>query len=82
MGLADCRPEGAIYVWQEAPRGMRGEDFALRLLDPAVAVVTTPGAWISERAAGVNPGARYARFALVPPLAGVREAVRRMRRAL
>lgn len=83
MGLADCRPDGTIYVWQEAPRGMTGEEFASRLLDPRIAVVTTPGAWIAEWGPDAsNPGGRYVRFALVPPLAAVREAVQRMRRVL
>ncbi len=82
LGLPDCSPAGTIYVWQEAPRGMTGEQFALRLLAPDVGVVTTPGAWISEPAAnGSNPGARYVRFALVPSLAQVQEAVRRIVRA-
>ncbi len=78
-GLPDCSPDGTIYVWQEAPRGMTGEEFALRLLDPEIGLVTTPGAWISEKAAdGANPGARYVRFALVPSVPQVREAVRRL----
>lgn len=82
LGLPDCSPAGTIYVWQEAPRGMTGEQFALRLLAPDIAVVTTPGAWISEPAAnGANPGARYVRFALVPSLPQVQEAVRRIVRA-
>ena len=80
IGLPDCAPAGTIYVWQEAPRGMSGEDFAMRLLAPGIGIVTTPGAWISEKAAdGSNPGARYVRFALVPPLNEVKEAVRRLR---
>lgn len=82
LGLPDCRPAGTIYVWQEAPQGLTGEQFALRLLDPQVGIVTTPGAWISERAPdGSNPGERHVRFALVPSVADVREAVRRMAKA-
>ena len=62
--------------------GMTGEQLALKLLAPAVGIVTTPGAWISEKGAdGTNPGARYVRFALVPSLPQVREAARRLRRA-
>ena len=83
LGCRDCSPPGTIYVWQEAPKGMSGEEFALRLLDPRIGIVTTPGAWISERGPdGTNPGERYVRFALVPSVKDVKEAVRRMERAL
>jgi LL-diaminopimelate aminotransferase len=82
LGLPDCSPAGTIHVWQEAPRGMTGEQFALRLLAPDIGVMTTPGAWISEPAPnGSNPGARFVRFALVPSLPQVKEAVRRIVRA-
>ena len=38
-----------------------------RLLDPAIAVVCTPGEWLSDPVAdGTNPGAGHVRFALVP----------------
>jgi LL-diaminopimelate aminotransferase len=66
-GLEDCTPASTLYVWQRAPSGMSGIDLAARLLDERVAVVTTPGEWISDPVAdGTNPGAGYVRFALVP----------------
>ena len=68
-GLPDCRPESTLYVWQRAPEGMSSEQFAKRLLDPAIAVVATPGTWLSSGAAsdgGADPGEGYVRLALVP----------------
>lgn len=79
-GLERCEPAGAIYIWQKAPRGMTSVDFAERLLDAAVAVVTTPGDWISDPAeGGANPGEGYVRFALVPSVEEVQLAADRIR---
>ncbi len=79
-GLPDCTPEATLYVWQRGPAGMTSVEFATRLLDPAVALVTTPGAWISDPLAdGTNPGEGYVRFALVPALDDVRRAADRLR---
>ena len=78
-GLQDATPEGAIYVWQRVPDGMSSVDFAKALLDPDLAVVTTPGAWISDVAAdGSNPGEGYVRFALVPGIDQTREVAERL----
>ncbi|MFV1958197.1 MAG: aminotransferase class I/II-fold pyridoxal phosphate-dependent enzyme [Planctomycetota bacterium] len=78
-GLEDCTPAAALYVWQRAPEGLSGVDFAARLLEPDVAVVATPGEWISDLCpGGENPGAGYVRFALVPPLADVKRAASRI----
>jgi LL-diaminopimelate aminotransferase len=78
-GLRDCSPDGALYVWQETPRGTSGVEFAQRLLDPAVAVVCTPGEWLSDPVAdGTNPGAGHVRFALVPSLEDTRAAADRI----
>jgi len=78
-GLDDCTPEGTIYVWQKVPEGMSSVEFATALLDPGLAVVTTPGAWISDAAAdGSNPGEGYVRFALVPSLEQTREVAERL----
>lgn len=72
-GLPDCTPPATLYVWQKAPEGMSGVDLAGRLLAPDVAAVTTPGAWISDETAdGLNPGAGFIRFALVPSLEDVK----------
>lgn len=79
-GLPDCSPAATIYLWQRVPPGMTSVDFATRLLAPDVAIVTTPGAWISDRCAGdVNPGEGYVRFALVPDEAATRLAAERIR---
>jgi LL-diaminopimelate aminotransferase len=81
-GLKDCRPASTIYLWQEAPEGHLGVDFATRLLEPEIAVVTTPGAWISDSTeSGLNPGERFVRFALVPSLEDTLSAAERIRRA-
>jgi LL-diaminopimelate aminotransferase len=80
-GLEDCTPAATLYVWQRAPAGMSGVDFAGRLLEEDVAVVTTPGEWISDPTAdGRNPGAGYVRFALVPSLEDVERAAARIAR--
>ncbi|MCF7861340.1 aminotransferase class I/II-fold pyridoxal phosphate-dependent enzyme [Candidatus Woesearchaeota archaeon] len=76
-GLPDCTPAGTIYIWQKVAEGMDSVEFAKKLLDEKVGIVTTPGNWISSDVDGVNPGQGYVRFALVPPLDEVEEAVRR-----
>jgi len=79
-GLPDCRPDGTIYLWQRVPEGMSSVDFALRLLDPKVAIVCTPGAWISTPTRrGLNPGEGYVRFALVPGIKQTRQAAAQLR---
>ena len=81
LGLEDCTPPATLYVWQKGPAGMTGVEFARRLLDPEVALVTTPGEWISEPLAdGSNPGEGYVRFALVPSLEDTRRAAERLKR--
>jgi len=80
LGLPDCRPEAAIYLWQRLPQGVGSLEFAKRLLHPEIALVATPGAWLSDVCAdGTNPGEGYVRFALVPSLAETEEACRRLR---
>jgi LL-diaminopimelate aminotransferase len=81
-GLPDCRPEATIYLWQRVPEGYSSVDFATSLLDREIAVVTTPGAWISnETHSGLNPGAGFVRFALVPGVEATEKAADRIRRA-
>jgi LL-diaminopimelate aminotransferase len=78
-GLPDCTPEATLYVWQKVPRGMTGVEFAQKLLDPKIAVVCTPGEWLSDAVAdGTNPGAGHVRFALVPSLADTKRAAERI----
>jgi LL-diaminopimelate aminotransferase len=78
-GLEDCRPAATIYLWQRAPGGLSSVEFATRLLDPEIAVVTTPGAWISEQTeSGLNPGEGFVRFALVPSVEDTEKAAERI----
>lgn len=78
-GLPDCSPAGSLYVWQQAPAGMSGVDFATMLIEKAH-VVTTPGEWISDALPdGSNPGAGHVRFALVATIEECEEAARRIR---
>jgi len=81
IGLDNCAPDATIYLWQRAPEGMASVEFATRLLDPSIAIVTTPGAWLSAPTAdGQNPGEGYVRFALVPSLKQTQEAVKRIQK--
>ena len=75
-------PEATLYLWPRVPQGMTGLDFARRLLDPSVAVVCTPGLALGEPSddGGPHPGEHHVRFALVPSLDRVEEAVNRLRR--
>ncbi|MHA1266407.1 MAG: aminotransferase class I/II-fold pyridoxal phosphate-dependent enzyme [Candidatus Helarchaeota archaeon] len=78
IGLEIRYPEGTIYVWQKTPEGLTSLDFVKKLLDKKIAIVATPGAWISTEAHGVNPGENYIRFALVPTIEEIRQAVERL----
>jgi LL-diaminopimelate aminotransferase len=79
IGLPKCEPKGTIYIWQKVPEGYTSVEFAKKLLEKEVAVVTTPGNWLSREAHGVNPGEGFVRFAIVPPLSRVKEAAKRIR---
>lgn len=79
IGLEPANPDATFYLWQKAPEGMTGVDFAKKLLDPSIAVVVTPGAWISDEVEGFNPGENYVRFALVPNEEQTREAAEKIR---
>jgi LL-diaminopimelate aminotransferase len=74
IGLPNCEPKGTIYLWQRVPAGYTSLDFAKKLLEKEIAVVTTPGSWLSREAHGVNPGEGFIRLALVPPIKKVIEA--------
>ncbi|MEW6744172.1 MAG: aminotransferase class I/II-fold pyridoxal phosphate-dependent enzyme [Planctomycetota bacterium] len=80
LPLERCFPQGAIYLWQEAPEGWDGQRFANRLLEPDVALVVTPGSLLAEPVDGRNPGERFVRLALVPQADEIEEAVRRLER--
>ncbi len=76
-GLEDCRPDATLYIWQKTP-DVSSVDFAKRLLSE-IAIVTTPGSWISRDVDGINPGEGYVRFALVPSISECRKAAERIR---
>ena len=78
--LPDCTPEATIYMWQRVPKGMTSVEFATKLLAPDVAIVTTPGSWLSEKTAdGLNPGEGYVRFALVPSIQDTKRAAKKLK---
>ena len=80
-GLEDCTPETTIYLWQKCPQAYSSLDFAKLLLQPENAIVTTPGAWISDvTEGGMNPGEGYVRFALVPSIGETEKAAERIRK--
>ncbi|OIO64186.1 hypothetical protein AUJ68_06905 [Candidatus Woesearchaeota archaeon CG1_02_57_44] len=77
-GLPRCVPEATLYIWQKVPKGMTSVDFAKALLKPEVAVVSTPGSWLSKDIDGKNPGEGYVRLALVPTMAEIKAAAERI----
>ncbi len=80
-GLEDSTPQATIYLWQKCPEGYSSIDFAKLLLQPENAIVTTPGAWISDvTEGGLNPGEGYVRFALVPSIEQTEKADGRIRK--
>lgn len=82
-GLPECIPEATIYIWQRVPEGMNSVEFATRLLEPEIAIVTTPGAWLGEQMPdGSNPGEGYIRLALVPSMEETRLAGERLKNGL
>jgi LL-diaminopimelate aminotransferase len=84
IGLPPAKPQGAFYLWQRVPEGMTSVGFAQKLLSPEIAMVVTPGAWISDECIDqnnnvvLNPGEGYVRFALVPSLKETKEAAERL----
>ena len=67
LGLEDCAPDSSIHYWQRLPDGVDALAFAQKLLHPDIAVVCTPGPWVSDVCAdGSNPGEGYVRFSMVP----------------
>jgi len=80
IGLEKAQSDATFYIWQKVPTGMSSEEFAKKLLAPEIAIVATPGSWISDKTADdKNPGEGFVRFALVPTVAQVREAAERIR---
>jgi len=81
-GLEECTPDATLYVWQKTPKGINSVDFAKKLLQKEIAIVVTPGTWISTMFNGLNPGNDYVRFALVPTIEETRRAAERIERHL
>ena len=77
-GLEDCTPDATLYLWQRTPNKINSVEFAKKLLQKEIAIVVTPGSWISNNFNGLNPGENYVRFALVPTLEETKEAARRI----
>jgi len=81
IGLPNCKSEATFYLWQKAPQNMNSVEFAKELLSKELAIVVTPGAWISDiDKDGFNPGDKYVRFALVPPLEDVKIAAEKIKK--
>ncbi len=80
IGLEDCTPDAAMYIWQRAPKKMNSVEFAKRLLQKDIAIVVTPGVWISTKFNGANPGNDYVRLALVPTIEECKVAAERIGR--
>jgi len=79
LGFDECAPAATIHYWQKLPDGVDALEFAKKLLDPEIAVVCTPGPWISDVCAdGSNPGDGYVRFSMVPSLEDTNRACRAM----
>ncbi len=82
VDLEDCTPDATLYIWQKVPKNMNSVNFAKKLLQKEIALVVTPGAWISTTANGLNPGNNYVRFALVPTFGECKVAGERIRKYL
>ncbi|MEK6921825.1 MAG: succinyldiaminopimelate transaminase, partial [Nanoarchaeota archaeon] len=78
----DCTPDATLYLWQKTPEKMNSVDFAKKLLQKEIAVVVTPGAWLSTKFDGLNPGNDFVRFALVPSLEETKKAAERIKEHL
>ena len=81
-GLDDCTPDATLYIWQKTPDKLNSVDFAKKLLQKEIALVVTPGAWISTKFNGINPGKDYVRFALVPTLSETKNAAEKIKKYL
>jgi LL-diaminopimelate aminotransferase len=81
VGWIDCKSEATFYLWLKTPKSVSSVEFAKQLLDKDIALVVTPGEWISDiDKDGFNPGNNYVRFALVPPLEQVKVAAEKIKR--
>lgn len=79
-GLKECRPSATLYIWQFVPKDMTSAEFAEKLLDPKIAIVVTPGNFISEKTKEGNPGEGFVRLALVPTIGECEKAAERIKK--
>lgn len=83
VGLKTQNTSATFYLWQKVPNGMTSLEFTKELLKKDIAIVTTPGSWISDQCEdGLNPGEGYVRLALVPTLKQCRIAAERLTKYL
>lgn len=87
IGLEAALPAATFYIWQKVPAGMTDVEFAEKLLEPEIGIVVTPGSLISDEceyaadggeARKMNPGSGYVRFALMPTVEEIKEAISRL----
>lgn len=78
IGLNVRIPKATFYIWQKAPDRMSSLEFTKKLLRNEMAIVTTPGSWISKEVDEFNPGEGFVRFALVPEVEEIKEAALRL----
>jgi len=74
--LGAVQPDAGFYYWVRTP--MDDGEFARRLL-AEYNVMVLPGSFLARDANGSNPGAGFARIALVAPLAECLDAAERIR---
>ncbi len=80
IGLENSQPDATLYVWQKVPEGMTSVEFSTLLLQENIAIVTTPGSWISNVTYNnMNPGEGYVRFALVPSVSDTESAAEKLK---
>jgi len=78
FGCTPVAPQGTFFLWVRVPSGETPLSFSERLLFEK-GINCVPGDLVSLEWNGENPGDGFVRFALVPPIAKVREAAERLR---
>lgn len=78
-GMERCEPQATPYIWQRVPDGFTSVSFAERLIEPQVAIASTPGRWIGATDATGNPGEGFVRLALVPTIEKCKLAAERIK---
>ncbi|MDO9289086.1 MAG: LL-diaminopimelate aminotransferase [Thermodesulfovibrionales bacterium] len=75
LGFHLIKPKATFYLWAKVPSGFDSQKFVAHLLEKT-GVLTTPGVGFGA------PGEGYVRFALTVPVARIKEAVERIKKAL